>query len=115
MSFIDIQALLEMREHLSIVHHVPGRVRLRVGAALYGQASALDGNSLNSFLQSMDGIHDIRVNPAAASLVVRYDPTHYPPNLWETLVAGDDRDASQLFSELIASHEHYLEQSGARL
>ena len=108
MTAINIDMLLELRQHLNIVHHVPGRLRLRAGSALYGYASALNGNGLLTLLESLEGIHDIRVNPAVASLIIQYDPTHFPPELWETLLMGNDQQAAQIFGELVTSYEHYL-------
>jgi hypothetical protein len=105
-SSVDIETLLELRQHLSIIHHVPGRMRLRLGPALYAQASALNGNGLRSFLESLEGIHDIRVNPAAASLIIQYNTAHFPPTLWETLVAGNDEEAARLISDLIDNQVH---------
>lgn len=105
---IDTQSLLALRQHLSIVHHVPGRIRLRAGAALYKHASTLNSDGLKSLLESLNGIHDIRVNPNAASLIIQYDPTHFPPSLWETLVKGSDHKAAQLIDELLVEHEHHL-------
>ncbi len=108
MTYIDMESLLDLRRHLSIVHHVPGRVRFRAGPALYEHASTLTSNGLKSFLESLDGIHNIRINPSAASLIIQYDPTHFPPRLWETLVAGSDEQAAQLFGKLVTQYEHLM-------
>ena len=108
MNSINTESLLALRQHLNIVHHVPGRIRLRAGPVLYEHASTLNSNGLKSFLQSLNGIHDIRVNPNAASLIIQYDPTHFPPRLWETLVTGSDQEAAQLIGELIAEYEHLI-------
>jgi hypothetical protein len=105
---IDTESLLALRQHLSIVHHVPGRIRLRAGPALYKHASTLNNNGLKSMLESLNGIHDIRINPNAASLIIQYDPNHFPPSLWETLVTGSDHKAAQLFDELFVEHERHL-------
>ncbi len=51
MTFTDIELLLDLRGHLKIVHHVPGRVRLRAGPALYEQASTLTGKDLQAVLE----------------------------------------------------------------
>ncbi len=106
MNFTDIELLLDLRGHLKIVHHVPGRVRLRGGPALYEQASALNGKDLQAVLESVDGIRDIRINPTAASLVIQYDPDCFPTDLWERLIAGSDEEATRLFERVIGENGH---------
>jgi hypothetical protein len=68
----------------------------------------LISNSNIELLESLNGIHDIRVNPNAASLIIQYDPTHFPPSLWETLVTGSDHKAAQLIDALLVEHERHL-------
>ena len=104
MHFKNIEALLDLRGHLKIVHHVPGRVRLRAGPALYEQASTLNGRDLQAVLESVGGIRDIRINPAAASLIIQYDPDIFAPDLWEKLIAGSDEEAAQLFERVITDY-----------
>ncbi|SDI97752.1 ATPase, P-type (transporting), HAD superfamily, subfamily IC/heavy metal translocating P-type ATPase [Ferrimonas sediminum] len=56
--------------HVVVKHHIPGRVRFRLGAA-----QPLDGLSewLRLGLLSVQGVQSVRVNEAAQSLVVSYD------------------------------------------
>lgn len=53
------------------VHHVPGRLRVRIPAAL---AAPTDTARLIAVLRALDGVADARVNPRARSLVIEYDP-----------------------------------------
>ena len=53
-----------------VLHEMPGRMRLR-----YPRLTdpALDREYLRAVLLALPGIHEVRVNPQAASLAVRYD------------------------------------------
>lgn len=48
---------LTYRQALRIVHHVAGRIRLRVGPALYGRPSAVNGHGVQGLLRSLDWHH----------------------------------------------------------
>lgn len=87
--------LLELRRHLSIVHHLPGRIRLRLAPALWGQAARLN-QRFDTLLPRLAGIRGIRVNAAVASVIVEYDPHTVPPQHWETLVRGDATAAGEV-------------------
>lgn len=53
----------------TVVHHVPGRLRLRVWGAPSG-TGLLD--QVAHRLRHADGVQAVRVNPASSSLVIRY-------------------------------------------
>jgi hypothetical protein len=94
--------LLDLRRHLTIVHHVRGRIRFRLGVALWQAAAATDRQLLNALLNQLQGIRDMRVNPAVASVVVEYDPQQIAAGDWEILLSGDRATASELLSQWLA-------------
>jgi hypothetical protein len=100
-----------MRRHLDIVHHLPGRIRLRLGAALWGAAARVDRARFKTLLDGLEGIRDVRVNVAVASVVVEYDPKHISPNDWETLVRGDATAAGELLNQWQARYDQLLRNS----
>ncbi|AFL73345.1 heavy metal translocating P-type ATPase [Thiocystis violascens] len=53
-----------------LLHALPGRLRLRVPAL----SEVGVGESLRYWLDAQDGVEDVRINRAARSLVVDYDP-----------------------------------------
>jgi len=57
-----------------ILHELPGRLRLRVPAL----AAAGVGEPLRYWLESLDGVLDVRLNRAARSLAVDFDPRRLP-------------------------------------
>jgi len=54
----------------AVVHHVPGRLRLRIHAG----AGAAVFNQVAHMLSRVDGVRAVRVNPAASSIVLHYLP-----------------------------------------
>lgn len=98
---IDPEVLLRARPHLHIVHHIPGRVRLRFGPGILEavQEIATEGEAL---LSGLAGIKDVRVNAAAFSLVVTYDQDRLRPDWWDKLIEGSDAEAAEVVARLRA-------------
>lgn len=96
---LNIGFLLGMRRHLSIKHHLPGRIRLRVGPALWGLANKVEDDLLKNMLDQLEGIREVRVNLAVASVVIEYDVSQIHPDNWETLVRGDAEAAGGLLNQ----------------
>lgn len=58
----------------TVVHHVPGRLRLRVRGARAGTAFL---DQVAHLLGRVDGVRAVRVNPASSSLVVHYQASDH--------------------------------------
>jgi hypothetical protein len=63
-----------MNKPAKVASHVPGRLRLKLHPQGRDRA-AMD--NLQTQLQSLPGIDNVRLNPAAGSLTVHYDRTHH--------------------------------------
>jgi hypothetical protein len=98
---LNAEDLLAFRRALRVVHHVRGRIRLRVGPALFARLSAVNGNGVQGRLRSLEGIRGVRVNPAAATVIIEYEPGRLAPAPWETLLEGSDAEAAQLLARLL--------------
>lgn len=98
-----LASLLKLREGLGIVHHVPGRIRLRFGLGMLtlAQDEGLAPDQAVRWLRALPGVKGARINVAAASVVVDYDPRRLDPSRWETLVLGDDDAALELVLGLL--------------
>jgi hypothetical protein len=105
---LDLSSMLDLRRHLSIVHHLPGRIRLRLGPALWRAAAGADRARFKTVLDGLEGIRDVRINVAVASVVVEYDPKKISPDDWETLVRGDAASASNLMNQWLARYGQLL-------
>jgi copper chaperone CopZ len=70
---------------VGLVHHVPGRLRLR-SAALKGDARA--GEEIKERLAAIAGIRSLTVNPKTGSLLLEYDPAVIAPERIVGLLAS---------------------------
>lgn len=59
------------RVHYEVVHHLPGRVRLRIPRLQYDDRY---GRQLQALFVQEDSVQQIRLNLPAASLIVQYSP-----------------------------------------
>ena len=101
MTTIDLTPFLDLRRHLKIAHHIPGRIRLRVGASVFKDLGKIDTGVFDKILGAIDGIHDVRVNAAAGSVVIAYIPTVIQSSWWETLLKADNDTAISLLQRLL--------------
>jgi hypothetical protein len=90
---MTLQELLELRALLSIAHHVPGRLRLRLDPRIRAHPAAKE---LESWSANGTGILSTRINPIARSLVVEYDPKRIDPALLDAFLAGATAPAETL-------------------
>lgn len=106
-----VELLLAMRRHLQIVHHIPGRLRLRATAGLLDLARAWRGEriGLDEAVGVIDGIRSARVNAVAATAVIEYDPRCVPQEAWHLLLHGDDHEALQILQRHVPGLGRHLE------
>jgi hypothetical protein len=70
---------------VSLVHHLPGRLRLR-SAALKGNARA--GENARELLAEIAGLRSVTANPQTGSLLLDYDPAVIAPDRIAELLAS---------------------------
>lgn len=80
-----IDRLIDLAAQTGIVHHIPGRIRLKVKLSGLLLAQGLDAADL---MKCFNGILDARANAASRSIVIGYDERVIAPELWERLVNG---------------------------
>lgn len=87
-----LDQLQQITRHLQIVHHIPGRIRVKLCAsALAGQQAQwlAQAQSIQRFLEALPGILAIKPNLLALSCVVEYDHRVLSKALWEALLRGE--------------------------
>lgn len=73
---------------LRIVHHIAGRIRLKLDTALDGASlQVLGGQRLKTALTSVRGVNGISLNLLARSCTVEYNPAVIPDAAWPDLLA----------------------------
>ncbi|MEF2230785.1 MAG: hypothetical protein V3571_07640 [Pseudodesulfovibrio sp.] len=100
MNFSD---LMSLRKHLSIQHHVPGRIRIKFGLALLADPRAKAVKEAAKGRRQPACVRDVRVNLLTRNIVIEYDPAVVRPEiLHEALTTGDEDRFNQLAAELEA-------------
>ena len=101
---------------IEIVHHIPGRIRLRLAVdesfasdiplqSLLGQVS-----DFKKALNGVPAIRSVRVNALARSCTVEYDPQAVPAQAWVDFIHGVHSPAADVLRQTIA--EKYAEVAG---
>lgn len=101
--------IISLRRLLRVVHHVPGRLRVRlVGGGVPSSHVGSLGGSLGDFrrfVEGIPGVERLRISPATFSAVVEYDQSVLPPSAWDSLMTGPEQAARQAFKTLTAGSE----------
>lgn len=102
------RAILEIAYYGKIVHHLPGRIRLRFGP---GVKKVLGRYDLKEILTSMPGILSYRMNAKIGSLLVEYDTGLMEMSLWEDIIKayGDKKKCDVVEKRLL---ELFLKSNG---
>lgn len=98
-----LEALLALRQYVSIAHHVRGRIRLRISRSAVYSTDRLDRKQIEQALRTIPGINSVRVNPAAGSAVVEYATDRINPETWVLLLTGDSNAARIRLQSLLGS------------
>jgi hypothetical protein len=88
-----IRDLLLLAPHTEIVHHIQGRIRLRLRRS---GLEVVKTTNIDKLMHSIPGIREIRINPVVGSLILDYDASRLPFSLWEKL--GEIRTRPELES-----------------
>lgn len=92
--------LLPLRQYLTIVHLVRGRIRLRMSMAGVRAAAPGTFDLLQKQAVAVPAIRSLRVNPAALSVTIEFDPERVPPAWWPSLLQADDEEARRLLAQI---------------
>lgn len=103
MTPITVHSLATLRGFVRIVHHVPGRLRVRLApAALQRRADGVSVEELCRRIESIEGVRRLRISPTTLSAVVEYDSDVLRPRLWDSLIDGPE-DALRLALEALTT------------
>lgn len=109
LSPLNQQRLQDFLQLLSIAHHIPGRVRLKLEKPQEAQEFGLGINDASKFVEALrqsKGIRATSLNTIALSCTVEYDIEVIPADTWPNLLNNHssqqelDQHASRLLSEL---------------
>lgn len=106
-------ALLAVRQHVRIAHHLPGRIRLELQTDDLSSSWMRQHGSegLAAVQRLLPGIRSLRFNPLAGSAVLEYDPELYPARLVESFFGTTSiEQAGDLLDHLQSIHPNTGEQ-----
>lgn len=89
---VSAEKLIELGTYFSIVHHIKGRIRLRVSPKIKEHRHHVGIEDIEALPARIEGIKSIKINKVVGSLTVEYDHAIFPDRLWENLVAGKELD-----------------------
>ena len=108
---IPMSDIAQVAEFFSIIHHIPGRIRIRVNVTkipaiqkwanetslreILPQGSAGEGSEgfIITLLQSLPAVKNIKVNAIVGSATIEYDKAIFEPSLWENWVKKENLEA----------------------
>jgi hypothetical protein len=99
-SATDWTQLASLLPHLHIIHHVRGRLRVRLHPGVSGWLAQWPNAAPESWLAQWPGIARLHLNKVAASLVIEYDAGRIPPQWWERLLRSPSPALPGLLAEI---------------
>lgn len=101
MAAFSFDELRSHRTHIRIVHHIRGRIRLKLEAIPeIISLPAIKEQQFRGLVDQTPGLLSLRVNLMARSCIVEYDPALIPYQAWHDFIDG--RDSSS------AAHLEYI-------
>ena len=107
---ISLQDIEQVAEFFHIVHHIPGRIRIRANLSALPAAKKWAQNTplkallpdsqdtqeiIFALLKRIPAIQDIKINAVVGSATIRYDKVCFEPSLWESWVKKENLQALQ--------------------
>ncbi|TQR60361.1 HMA2 domain-containing protein [Campylobacter troglodytis] len=88
-----VEELENFAQYFKIIHHVPGRIRLRASLKLKELFGKADSVKLDSFFEeakNLPMIKSFKINKLIGSLTIEYDDKTFDPTLWELWLNKND-------------------------
>lgn len=100
---LDHDTLRTIASRLRIVHHIPGRIRLRLEAAPAPADVTARAKQWRARIGAVRGVRSLRVNVLARSCTIEYDPREIPEAAWPDLLADVPSTAAQRLFDILAA------------
>jgi copper chaperone CopZ len=95
----EIEKFRRFASSVQIAHHIPGRVRFKLGKLQLDDEDRdvlEEARKFQKVLDSIKGVKDIRLNLLARSCTVEYDTAVIPPAAWSDVLGGVDSPAANV-------------------
>jgi hypothetical protein len=101
MSDMSIEKLRQFSSCVEIVHHIPGRLRLRLLLDDLSESLLAGAQAFRGALDGSPGIRSIRVNALARSCTIEYDPREIPLEAWPDFLGGVESEAAAVLRQML--------------
>lgn len=98
----DLSPFLGLRRFVSIAHHVPGRIRLKLDLRALAHLPKADPGPFVDLVARVRGVKSTRINAAALSVVVDYDQALIAPAIWPQLLTAEPAAVEQILAGHVA-------------
>lgn len=88
----DEAKIARISSYLSPLHHIKGRIRVRVSPLIKKETSEVTIEDINRLSLHVKGIKSLKINTLIGSVLIEYDPLLLPPSLFDDLVKGCNLD-----------------------
>ena len=98
---IDAEKLVELSKYFTIIHHIKGRIRLRVNPKIKEQQSDVSLSDIEDLTYQINGINKIKINKIVGSITIEYDSEIFRKELWGNLVEGKNlEEVTEIINKL---------------
>lgn len=98
----DAQNVEILSKHITIVHHIKGRVRFKIDPKIQNYADKINLEALAELDKKARGIKSVSLNKLAKSLTIEYDNTVIADSLWDELVGAKEyQSAANILNGLV--------------
>ncbi|QKF81288.1 HMA2 domain-containing protein [Halarcobacter ebronensis] len=83
---VTVDKLIEISSYLTLIHHIKGRIRVRVNPKIKEQSNKITLEDIEDIPNRIEGIKKIKINKIVGSITIEYDNGIFPDNLWIDLI-----------------------------
>ncbi len=102
----ELDTFRRFARSVSIAHHIPGRIRFKLGEIeldAAGKAALDSARRFQGLIETLAGVKSIKLNLLARSCTVEYDVKLIAPQAWPDLLAGTESPAALALIERVRS------------
>lgn len=104
---INAEKLVELAKYFTVIHHIKGRIRLRVSSKIKEQqGNGMTLSDIENLPEKIEGINKIKINKIVGSLTIEYNDDIFQKALWDNLIEGKNLDEvtvliNKLYKEVV--------------
>lgn len=89
---ITAEKLVAMASYFTTIHHVQGRLRVRVSSKIKQENENVTLKDIEAIPEKIVGIKKLKINKIVGSITIEYDHAIFKKELWDDLIAGENPD-----------------------